>query len=203
MKTALPRPFGKSTIFNMKKVILFAALATLCSYFGCSKADKSEPTPATPNTEVSKHTNTGSGGNMEVTSRYDCEDHECECDCCCDLKLIGPINQDVIIDICGPEIGCPEGTPPCNYGGGCTVNFTPGYGGPVTLNTSTTNNHKSFCSGTTGDLISVRNPSMVFTVRFTIECAGGLPSSTITLLPGEAAIITKGTGCVPNTPCIF
>lgn len=170
----------------------------------CSKTDKNEPAPTTPNTEVSNHSNTtGGGGNMEVTSRYDCEDHECECDCCCDLNLVGPINTNVNLTICGPSIGCPDGVTDCTYGGGCSINATLGYGGTFTLNTSTSNNHKSFCSGTTGDLISVYNPSTTLTVRFTIECAGGLPSGTITLLPLESAIITKGTGCIPNTPCIF
>ncbi|MCF8248908.1 MAG: hypothetical protein K9J37_03295 [Saprospiraceae bacterium] len=200
--------FREVNFFKMKKLFFIAILATtLCIYFGCSKADKSEPAPATTNTEVSNHTDaTDANGNVHVTPRATCEGGPgggqayCDCDCCCDLVLQGPLNTDVDLNICGPNIGCPDDVTDCNYGPGCGVNFTAGHGGTVTLNTSS-NDHKIFCSGEVGDLIHVRNMN-AFTVKFVISC-DGTTGTTVTLLQGEAAFITKAGDCGVNNVCIY
>ena len=190
----------------MKNTIFAALLAVLFVYFGCSKAEKSEPAPATPNTEVSNPSNATDGGeNAQVTSRADCSDHNCDCDCCCGLSLISPTGVNVDVNICGAAIGCAlDLGSMCDYGGGCNINTTSGFGGTTTLNTGTANKTKVFCSGGVGDVFQIHNPSSTQTVVFEVECSGS-PSNQFTLAPLETAMIRKGLNCniIPADPCIF
>ncbi|MCF8244455.1 MAG: hypothetical protein K9J37_07050 [Saprospiraceae bacterium] len=190
----------------MKNTIFAALLAVLFVYFGCSKADKSEPAPATPTTEVSNHSNaTEGGGNAQVTSRADCSDHTCDCDCCCGLKLITPTGTNVDVEICGAAIGCAfDLGGQCTYGGGCNIPTSNGYGGVTTLNTTSgTGGIKTFCSGGIGDIFEIQN-NYAGTVTYAIEC-GGTASDTLSLSMGQTAIIRKGLNCniLPTTPCVF